>query len=96
MQHYDDHFSLIRFFLDDVRNSRWDISSPWLYVKGRGNGAKLTNYLFASVDTTPTGDPASLYLFEQLCRHLLQAFVSDPHRVEGNQDDTKEAGHGEE
>ena len=33
---------------------------------------------------------------EQFRRHLLQAFVPDPHRVESNQDDAKEAGHGEE
>jgi len=37
-----------------------------------------------------------LYLFEQLRRHLLQTLPPDTHRVEGNQDDTKEAGHGEE
>ena len=41
-------------------------------------------------------DRGWLYLFEQLCRHLLQALLPDAHRVEGNQDDTNEAGHGEE
>ena len=36
------------------------------------------------------------HLFEQLCCHLLQTFPPDPHRVEGDQDDTDEARHGEE
>ena len=55
------------------------------------NKKKLLFFIVLLRDLTP-----HLCLFEQLCRQLLQALPPDPHRVESNQDDTNEAGHGEE
>jgi hypothetical protein len=79
--------------LQSLHFSRSPLNKFWAFRSSLSRSLNLRRSWLT--DLSPTFS-IFFYLFEQLCRHLLQALLPDTHRVEGNQDDTDETGHREE